>query len=208
MSPVRPDKSGSWSCGVYTNDTYFNVVGIRGSLRFRGNHAERGMWEFTGNGVLADNYPVSQTLPTITYPNQAQLPPVYVGDSPALGSWTPVVNSFDINIANTVAARGDGGHSDGHAGWLLTNRAVTWAFPGEAVDMSTYTPFSTSYSGTTAALAIVHGSGVTGHSFAFAAAKASIRPPELTDDSGRLMWNLNGSCAVSSGNDELTITIS
>jgi len=208
VTPVRPDKSGSFSTGFYTNDTYFLVNGCRGSLSFRGQHADRGFWEFNGQGVLAASHPVSLALPTITYTNQAKLPPVYVGDSPSLGALTPVIGGYEVTINNTTSSRGDGSATGGHSGFVITNRSVGWSFPGEVVAPATYDPFSTSLSGTTAALALAHGNGVTGQKFAFAASKASIRPPELQDDSGRLVWNLSGACNITSGNDELTITLS
>lgn len=206
VTPVRPDNAGSFTLGFYTADAFHKIVGCRGSLTFSMSHAQRGFWEFNGQGVQETSYPTETALPSITYTNQSQTPPVYTNASPVLGSWNPVVDSIQFEIANEVAERGNDSATGTHAGFVLTNRRVNWSFPGEAVDLSTYDPFSTSLSGTTATLSGTLGSA-TGKTWNFSAAKASVRPPEYTDESGRVLYNLSGRCHITSGNDEIAIKL-
>ncbi|NIR76786.1 MAG: hypothetical protein GWN53_17300 [Gammaproteobacteria bacterium] len=206
VTPVRPDNSGSFTLGFYTSDNLHKVEGCRGSFVVEANAGERAFWEFNGQGVIADSYPVSQTLPAITYATQSGSPPVYTADTPALGNWTPVIGGYRFEVANDIAPRQDGGASLGHAGFVLTNRTLNWSFPGESVNLDTFDPWSTSISGTTQQLQLDHGSA-TGNSFQYTLDDASVSAPEDTSDNGKLIWNLSGRGHIDSGNDEITITI-
>jgi len=84
---------------------------------------------------------------------------------------------------------------------------VSWAWPGETVSLDTYNPFSTALSGTVAAQSLTHGSA-TGNTFAYSLPKCSVRPPEVADENGLMMWNMSGMAHVNSGNDEITVTLS
>jgi hypothetical protein len=204
LAPVRPDLSGSFTLGYYTGDGYFKFEGCRGNMRFSGTAAERGFWEFTGFGVLAASYPTAVTLPTITYANQADLPPVFTSGSAVLGAWTPVIRSYEFDLGNATTPRLDGNAATGHAGFAITNRSPSWSFPGEVVGLATYDPFSTSLSGTTSNLAWTHGAA-TGQTFAFDLDKASVQSPEMADESGLLMWNVGGRAHITTGNDEWSL---
>lgn len=206
LSPVRPDLSGSFTGLWYTAEQAWKVLGIRGSMTFRMDAKRRGFAEFNGQGVMADSYPVELAFPSITYTNQAVQPPVFIGGGVSLGALTPVVTGFQVALQNAITDRNDANLAGGHAGYLLTNRVASWAFPAETVLLSAYNPYSTSLSGTTAALAATLGQ-TDGNKFTFAAAKASINPPESRDESGRLMWGLNGGLHITSGNDEITVTV-
>ena len=206
ITPVRPDNSGSFTLGFYSSDNFHKLTGCRGSMAFQATAGERAFYEFNGQGVLVDSHPVETSLPTITYATQSGTPPVYVNDTPALGSWNPVIRSYRISVDNDIAPRLDGGASNAHAGFILTNRSVSWEFPGESVVLGTYDPFSTSISGTTEQLQLTHGES-TGNQFQFTLDDASVNPPEDSDESGIVVWNLSGRGHIDGGNDEITISV-
>lgn len=206
LSPVRPDKAGSFTAGVYGADAYYKVTGVRGSVTFLATAPAQGFFEFSGQGVLADDYPTEVALPSITYATNSGLPPAFVDGQVTLGALSPVIGAFRFAINNVVAPRLDGNATLGHAGFVITDRSVEWGFPTEAVLLGTYDPYSTSLSGTTQALSLTLGQDA-GNKFVFANAKASLNPPDFQDENGRLVWGMSGLAHITSGNDEISISV-
>lgn len=206
FNPVRPDNSASFRLGFYTASALYVVKGNRGSVRFRASAPGRGFFEYNGQGVLEQSYPVQQTLPAITYTNQSTKPPTLFGANATLGSFTPVFDSYEVSVNNDITPRLDGNNATGHAGFILTNRSVRWRFPSESVLLGSYNPYSISLSGTTNALAWSQGQ-TAGDKFDFSLPQASVDTPNFRDSGGRLIWDLQGGGRISSGNDEFTFTV-
>lgn len=206
ITPVRPDRSGSFTLGFYSADNLHKIEGCRGSFAVEADAGNRAFWEFTGQGVVASSHPIAQDLPAITYATQSGSPPVYTDDTPTLHSWTPVIGGYRVEIANEITNRLDGGSSNAHAGFIITNRTVNWEFPGESVAIDTFNPFSASLSGTTDTFQLDHGSEA-GNAFQYTLDDASIDPPEDVDETGKVFWNMGGRGHIDSGDDEITITV-
>lgn len=88
----------------------------------------------------------------------------------------------------------------------LVNRASSGSFVIEAPTLATKDFFASAVAGTTGALSLVHGT-VAGNIITLAAPVVSLGNPAYSEDQGVVMLNLPVTLVPSTGNDELTLTL-
>ena len=80
-----------------------------------------------------------QELEAATYPST--LPPVFKGSSFTIGTFTPVIRSFELDLGVTVVMRGDGNATNAHAGYRIVRRQPRVRVTLEVDQLSSYDPW-------------------------------------------------------------------
>jgi hypothetical protein len=85
-------------------------------------------------------------LEAATYPTA--LPPVFKSASFTIGSFTPVIRSFELDLGLTIALRGDGNATNAHAGYRIIRRQPRVRVVLEVDSLTNYNPWDDKNSST------------------------------------------------------------
>lgn len=180
------------------------VTGCRGTFTLNLTANQIPVISFTMTGQYVA--PTDTADPTPTYTNQAA-PQIFNDTNTTtfslFSSSALPLQSCQVDVGNDIAYR-ELVNSDKEV--VLTNRAASGSFVIEAPTLATKDFFATAVAGTTGALNLVHGT-TAGNIITLAAPVVSLGNPAYSEDQGVIMLNLPVTFAPSSGNDELTLTL-
>jgi hypothetical protein len=136
----------------YRDGIRFIVKGARGNVKFNYTAGEIITldWEFTG--LYVDGSITAQSFPTPTY--LANAPLVFQNATTTLGGTARIVQSFSLDLGNTISPRQSAAAVSGRSGWIITNREPVATLQVEAVALGTWNPYTKLESGATEALII------------------------------------------------------
>ena len=92
------------------------------------------------------------SIGTVTLPST--LPPRFKGATCTIGTYSPIVRSFELRGGNTVANRGDGTAAAAHRGFRITRRAPQFIPRIEMADITDFNPEGDWTSSTTRTMAL------------------------------------------------------
>jgi hypothetical protein len=201
----QPVSSSFESCTIYYYDDghLYKLLGCRGNPEFTMEAGKTGIAKFTMKALYAA--PVDQTLITPTYQDVSVLPPVFLSATLTVGSWTPVVNKFGLNLGNEMASRKDANAAAGLIEQIITARKATGGVDPEAVALATENPWTKWSGGTAQAIAATLGD-TQYNKVQFSVPKAVYDAVNLADREKRRVWDIPFVCARDTGDDELVIT--
>lgn len=178
--------------------------GCRGTvtLNLEVGQIPRYEFEFTGIHVA----PTDVALPTPTYSGFVTPLPVNRVNTPtfSLHSYSGIMQTLNLQAGNEVAHHSFVGASNDEV--MITNRSAAGSIVMESVLVATKDWFGIAKAGTTGALSLVHGTAA-GNIVTLAAPAVQITNPNYGDADGVSMLNADLVLMPSSGNDELTITL-
>jgi hypothetical protein len=190
---------------VYTNfdGKQFQTLGaVLSSLVIEGEAGKWPTWTFELMGIH-DSIAEADYPATVTY--KSALPPLMANIAMTIGSYSPVIRSFSLDLGLEVALRGDGNAVNAHQGYRIVKRTPRLTATVEVDDAANYNPWDDFQNATARTIDLTIG-GTQYNRFAIDIDEAAVaEPPSSVDLDG-----LSGAEVVygihtpSSGN-ELTI---
>ena len=199
-----PVSTGFESLTIYYNidGQLHKLTGCMGTVSFMLNTGELPKMSFSFTGLYSA--PSSAALPTADV--SAFVQPVAVNDTntttASLQGESLVMESFSADIANDVQYR----NVVGDEKILIVDRAPSGSVTFEAPALSTKNWFTTAIGDTTGALSIVHGTSA-GNIITMGAPAAQVTEPSYNESQGVATLSANLRFIPSSGDDELTLTL-
>lgn len=193
------------SCTIYCyKDGLRHIVtGCRGTYKIK---AEVGKpieveWKFNGlYQVPTDNAPSATTVSSVQ-------PAVCLSAGFSVGGYAAVLESVEIDIANTIAARKSINHSAGIVEQVITGRDTKGSFNPLAVLEATH-PFWANWNASTQLALNLGPIGATsGNIVTITAPKAQYMELNYGDRNGELTYDVPMRLAQNTGDDELSIVI-
>ena len=199
-----PVSSSFESLTIYYNvaGQLHKLTGCMGTVSFMMSPGELPKMSFTFTGLY--NAPTSSALPTADV--SGFVTPVAVNNTntttASLQGENIVMENFSADIANDVQYR----NVVGDEKVLIVDRAPTGSVTFEAPALSTKNWFTTALADGTGALSIVHGT-TAGNICTLAAPAVQVTEPSYNESQGVVTLSTNLRFIPSSGDDELTITL-
>jgi len=198
----EPVSSGqnSVTLWIYIDGRLHKVNGARGSVKLNLTAGQLCMLEFNFSGKYTAPTNASIVSGTYDTPNpQPCKSCAFTYDSKT----TLIAKMIEIDLANTLARRNDLSAATGIAGYEITARKPVMTFDVEAQIQTSYT-FRTDQLTTQKAVSAVVGA-TAGNICTVTVPVFNITNIEYADEEGILLEKLTGECAISSGDDELSI---
>lgn len=132
----------------YTGRKLVKLIGCVATMKMSAEANKRGMFTFNVTGRVASD-PTESALPAGLAFN-ATVPPLFKGSTASIGVWNSgsadplVLRKVDVDTQTKVAARPSAGATDGHAGYVITDRIVRQSMDVEVVPIATFDPFAMS----------------------------------------------------------------
>jgi hypothetical protein len=200
-----PVSSSLESCTIYfDNDGILHkITGCRGTFTMTCELNEIPVISFTMMGIY--NAPTDTALPTATYTDQASPLLFRTGNTSSFSifSYSGILQSLNLDMANENVYRELIG---GTKEVLITDRKPAGEVVVEAVSLATHDFFTDATSTSTGGLSFTHGTSA-GNIVAFSSPQTDLGAPNYSDQDGIQMITLPYTATPSSGNDELTFTL-
>ena len=194
------------TCTIWVNidGILHKAVGCAGDCEIDLTSGDVPMLKFTMSGVYALATDSVIEAPTF----DTTIPQIVKGTTTTFGSYAAIIEKISLKLGNSVVERTSLAAAEGILAFMVGNRAPSGAMTCEAVLRATSNADFWSYfhSGTSKALSMVL--GATGGNIVTIAAPACILgAPKYADRDGLRTFELEFQLARSSGNDEMTITL-
>lgn len=201
-----PASTGDPSATVafYVDGKRYQIVGARGTWRFAANVGEFVMLEFTFWGAKATI--TDQTLLTGTTFNSTVPQPVLSANFTLHSSTTHIVESLEIDLANTMALRPSISESDGIKSVLIPSRRPVGSVKTEEQLVSAFDYYGRLFAGTTGNYALTIGA-VAGNIVNITAPVARLIEIGQEFRDGILVLNVGLMFVMSTGDDELSVAL-
>ena len=200
-----PVSSSLESCTIYfDNDGILHkITGCRGTFTMTCELNEIPVISFTMMGIY--NAPTDTALPTATYTDQASPLLFRTGNTSSFSifSYSGILQSLNLDMANENIYRELIG---GTKEVLITHRKPAGEVVVEAVSLATHDFFTDATSTSTGGLSFTHGT-TAGNIVTFSSPQTDLGAPTYSDQDGIQMITLPYTSTPSSGNDELTFTL-
>ncbi len=202
-SPISTGHEGV-SIYFHLDGTRYALIGARGSAKFMlpANGTPKIMFEFTG--LFVQPTTVANPAATLTAWATPQIVASVNTPTVSFNAVPLIMRSFEFDLGNKVIYRS----LVGSQSVLIPERSEKIAMVAEAVPLATLNPYALAAVPTTAALSLVHGTGV-GRISTFAFPNALIQRPEgLNEQDGIVEWPLSFVPLPGAlGNDQWTLTL-
>ncbi len=199
----EPVSSGFESCTlyIYRDRIFHRVTGCRGSFSITVEAGKPAMAEWKLKGMYqspTDGSPGAQTFSGV-------LPPIASNAAFSIGEYYPVVQKFTVDINNSIAERRSLSAPTGIAGFEITGRKPQGSFDPEAVAEASH-PFWGNWESAESLAAELTLGSTAGNIFSIGAPALQYREIGYADRDGRAVYQIPFSLAMSSGDDELTVS--
>ena len=196
----------SETCTIYVNidGILHKIVGCAGDCELDLTSGEIPKLQFTVSGVYALPTDVAVTAPTF----DTTIPVIVKGTTTTFGSYAAIIEKLLLKFGNAVVERTSMNAAEGILAFMIGNRNPTGTMTCEAVLRATTNADFWSYfdAGTTKELSLVLGS-VAGNIATITAPACKLSAPKYGDRDGLRTFDVEFQMARSSGNDEITITL-
>lgn len=179
------------------------IWGARGNWRLMLENGKPGLvtLEFTGADFSVTD---GTLLSGVSY--STVKPPVFQGATFNWDTYEAVISKLEINLNNEVQLRDSVAAASGYVSALITNRNPTASFDPEAVLLASKDFFGAWRGSDGAALSCSLGS-VAGNKIEISAPKCQIAELKMGDRKGLRTFEITAGLRMSSGDDELVITL-
>jgi hypothetical protein len=181
---------------AYAAGKLFKLVGGVATFELSGEATKRGMLKFSLMGRLAAD-PTEAALPALTL--SSVIPPLFHSVSTSIGSWTSASGepmqllSVDIKGNETIAALPSAGATDGHAGYLLSDRKMSQSMKIRTPALASFDPFALSKADGSTMPNTAHTYGtVAGNRLAVTTGKWSLVAPKIGTQDSVFTYDLDG----------------
>lgn len=188
---------------VYEDGLIKKARGCRGTVKFSGKVGEPVFAEFSFDGVFDSQVDGAMIAPTF----ESTVPALLMETTLSLDSVTTmVVESFGVDMGNSLAMRGSITAPDGYYSALLTDRKPTFTLDPEMVTVATYDFIGKWQTANAAALTIgpIGPAGVY-NKFTMSAPKAVFTKVGQGDRNGIMTADISGNLAMNTGDDEFQL---
>ena len=203
---VYAPSSGIMTCTIYVNfDGIQHVMrGCAGDCEIDLTAGEVPMLNFTMQGT----YELGTDVPVVTPTYDSTVPPIVKSSVTTFGSYAAIIEKLMLRLGNEVVERSDFNQTEGILSFIVTNRKPTGVLTCEMVLRATSNADFLSYfhSGTAKILSMVLGA-TAGNIITIAAPVCHLSAPKYADRGGLRVMEFEFQAARSSGNDEVTITL-
>ena len=184
----------------YLDGTLHQILGCRGTFKISAETPMIPMieWEFTG--IYAAPSDDSNPSPTFNSTD----PPPFVSATFSIASYSAIIKTIEIDIANEVNKRSSANASTGVLSYFIGDRKSTMKIDPEVVALATWNPWTNLSS--TSLLTVAGAFGSSAGNICTLAAKANISSIGYGERDGKLaVYDLNTNLCQSAGNDELSL---
>ncbi len=196
----------SQTCTIYVNmdGILHKIVGCAGDTEIDLTSGEIARLNFTFSGVYAVS--TDGVVSAVTPDTTTGL--ITKGTTTTFGSYAAIIEKLLLKFGNSVVERTSLNATEGILSFMVGNRNPTGIMTCEAVIMGTSNADFWTYfdGGTTKALSMVL-SGNAGNIVTITAPACKLSAPKYGDRDGLRTFDIEFQCARSSGNDEMTITL-
>lgn len=134
---------------AYTAGKLIKLVGCVATMRLSGTANQVGEFAFTVTGRVAAEVGESALPGSIGLSDLK--PPLFHSGPASIGTWTSatagdplVLKSIEVDLGNVIADRPSAGATDGHAGYLITDRRARQTMVVEVPALATFDAFALS----------------------------------------------------------------
>lgn len=201
-APVSdPAKMGSCTIWWYQDGILHKAIGCMGTWSINTTVNQIGTIEFDMVGLYAP--PEDQTMPTPTVLDL--YPPICAGIQLKLGTFTPVLSSFQLALGNQVSQRKDLNASAGLVGVTVQDREPSGSIDPEVDALANFDPWSAWSAGTKVEITAQLGTA-KGNTIKISVPKAQYGAPKYQDRDGIMSYQMAFTpTIVDSGDDELQL---
>lgn len=194
------------TCTIYVNidGVLHKVLGCAGDCEVDLTSGEVPMLKFTFSGVYA--LPTDDVIAAPTF--DTTIPVIVKATTTTFGSYAAIIEKLSLKFGNSVVERTSVNAAEGILAFMVGDRKPSGVMTVEMVLRATSSADWWSYfhSATTKALSMVLGA-TAGNIVTIAAPVCVLNPLKYGDRSGLRTVDLDFQMARSSGNDEMTITL-
>ncbi len=200
----QPVSTGFESCTIYLymDGIFHKILGCRGSVRltFEVGRYIKAQWNMRGLFVApTDASPSAQTFSSVN-------PVPLLAANFTVGSYSSVCEKVELDLNNSLSVVKDINAATGIRRVDITGRNPSGSFEPDAVLETTHAFWGNWNSATAIALNIGPVGSSAGNIITIAAPKLQYRDIGYGDQDGTLKYSVQFALAMSSGDDELTIT--
>jgi hypothetical protein len=181
---------------AYAAGKLFKVVGCVATFELTGEATKRGMLKFSLTGRLAAD-PTETALPALTL--STVIPPLFHSVATSIGSWTSASGepmqllTVGIKGNETVTPLPSAGATDGHAGYLLSDRKTSQTMKIRTPALASFDPYALSKADGSTMPATAHTYGtVAGNRLAVTTGKWALVAPKIGTQDSVFTFDLDG----------------
>lgn len=177
------------------------IWGARGNAKLMLEAGKKGLWTFD---FLGADFSDTDAALLSGVSLESTLPPVFMGATLSIDSYSAIINKVELDFGNTLALRKSAAASSGHVSTRIANRTPMLRFTLEAVLTATKNFFSTWQAGTEVAFSASLGS-VAGNTIAITAPKVQYQSIKPANDNGIATFEIAAQLNGDTGDDEWQI---
>jgi hypothetical protein len=207
--------SETFTLYLYSASKLYKVIGCVATWKFTAEAAKRGLMIFECIGRIATD-PADATLGAEVL--SAVLPPPFHSQTCSIGAFASTSNpalilrKLGFDGGGVLVAKPSAGATDGHAGYLVTDRNIRTTADLEQVPLSSFDPYALSKqagSGGTSTQLTAQLGGTQYNRVKLFTGQWMLEPPGHSDASGLMLWSLQGALVARSysNNREILITV-
>jgi hypothetical protein len=188
---------------AYAAGKLFKLVGCVATFELSAEATKRGFLKFSLTGRLAAD-PSETALPALTL--SSVNPPLFHSITTAIGSWNSASGepmqllSVGIKGNETIAALPSAGATDGHAGYLLSDRKMAQTMKIRTPALASFDPYALSKADGTTMPSTSHQIGtVVGNRLKVATGRWSLVAPKISTQDSVFAYDLDGTLGIGAG---------
>ncbi len=186
---------------VFEDGIIKKLRGCRGNVKFSGKMGEIQFAEFDFTGVYDGTVDGAMIAPAF----EATIPPALLGATMTVDAYPGVIESWSIDMGNTIQLRSSASAVDGYLSAMITGRKPTGKIDPEMTDVATYDWMGKWKGGTPAALAIGPVGTANYNRFTLTAPKAVYTKIGEGDRTGIQTADTDFLLALNAGDDEIKL---
>ena len=140
----------------YIDGVLHKALGCVGTFKISAKVNEIAKIDFEFTGLYAGTHASDTAFPTPTF-GDAAIPPIFRSASFSLHSYSAIIDTLDIDIANAIAKRTDANSATGIYRYFISGRDIKGGCDPEAVALATHNPWTLWDASTSGALSVTIG---------------------------------------------------
>lgn len=194
---------------VYRDGIYHKINGCMGDkidLTFEVGKYPVAKWSFKGlYATPTDSTPSTQSFSSVVPPTCLSGALTVTASAGTL-STAGIVEKVQITVDNTLAMRKSINEATGILGWTITDRKISGSFDPEVITEASYAFWARWAAATQSVLNLGPLGATSGNMITIGAPAIQYRDLDYQDRSGQLVYQIPFDLAMSTGDDEFTVT--
>ncbi|WP_027185648.1 phage tail tube protein [Desulfovibrio inopinatus] len=200
---LSPADQPSASKRFFKDSHLWVIRGLRGTWALDCANGKIPTLSFTMTGLYGD--PSDSVLPSPVFTDL--IGPVFMGAGLTIGSYTPVLESFKLDLGGDVQQRKDANHPEGMRAVYVGGRTPKGSIDPEADSLANFNVWSMWKNSTPGKLACTIGAAA-GNRWRIEVPKATYEDPKYADKSGLVKYDLSYTATnAGAGDDEFRMTL-